>query len=192
MNTETNSRSILLPVVLAVLALAWRAAKLTLGVHDWIPNFSPWVALAFAGAAVMPRKTPWWLWPALLLGIDLACHPQDIAGTWLIYLCLGASALWGSLLRGKASILGVLGGTIACSLAYYLITSTQAWMMNPIYAKSVAGWFSAITIGDPNWPQAWTFALRSLMSDTAFALLLVLAYNSEARARELTPLPVAA
>jgi hypothetical protein len=188
-----NTRSLVLPAVLALVALAWRVAKLKLGLVDALPNFAPWLALAFAGAAVMPKQAPWWLWPALLLSVDLACHPQDIAGMWLVYVCLGAAALWGSSLRGNASIFGVLGGTIACSVAFYVITSTQAWLLNPAYIKSLIGWLQALTLGDPNYqPQAWVFLVRSLLSDLAFGSLLVLAYNSEAKARELAPMPVAA
>jgi hypothetical protein len=193
MNTKSDSRSLLFPIALAVIALAWRVAKLKLGMNDALPNFSPWLALAFAGAAVMPKQAPWFMWPALLLGVDLACHPQDIAEVWLVYVCLGASALWGSSLRGKASVVSVLGGTIACSVAFYLITSTQAFLMSPSYVKSFTGWLQAITLGDPNWqPQAWVFFVRSLLSDIGFSSLLVLAYNSEARARDLMPMPVAA
>lgn len=190
---NTNSRSLLFPIVLAVTALAWRVAKLKFGMNDALPNFSPWLALAFAGAAVMPKRAPWFVWAVVLLGVDLICHPQDIAGMWLVYVCLGASALWGSSLRGKASIVNVLGGTIACSVAFYVITSTQAFVMNPAYMKNFAGWLQAITLGDPNWqPQAWVFFVRSLLSDIAFSSLLVLAFNSEAKMRELTPMPVVA
>ena len=188
-----KTRSLILPVALAMIALAWRVAKLKLGMVDALPGFAPWLALAFAGAAVMPKQAPWYLWPALLLGVDLACHPQDVAEMWLVYACLGAAALWGSSARDKASVTGIIGGTVVCSVAFYLVTSTQAWFVSPAYAKSVAGWLQALTVGDPNYqPQAWTFFVRSLLSDTLFSAVLVLAYNSEAKAREMLPMPVGA
>jgi hypothetical protein len=65
--------------------------------------------------------------------------------------------------------------------------------MNPIYAKSAAGWLQALTIGDPSWqPQAWVFAMRSLLSDLGFSLLLVIAYNGEASMRQAVPMRLAA
>ncbi len=182
----------LFPLVLALAALAWRVAKLKFGMSDVLPNFSPWLALAFAGAAVMPRSAPFWLWPALLLGVDALCHPQDIAGMWLVYACLGGAALWGSSVRGRATVVRVLGGTLIGSVGFYLITNTQAWLMNPVYAKSAAGWLQALTTGDPAYAPTWLFGLRSLLSDMGFASLLVLAFNVEARARETAAMPVAA
>jgi hypothetical protein len=66
-------------------------------------------------------------------------------------------------------------------------------MANPVYAKTFAGWLQALTVGDPHYqPQAWVFGLRSLLSDAGFAVLLVLAYNGEAKVRSMLPMPVAA
>ena len=188
-----NTRSLWLPITLAALALAWRMAKLHFGLHDTLANFAPWMALAFAGSMVMPKQVPFWLWPVLLLGCDAVVHPQDIGSMWLVYACFAISALIGSALREKRNVTNLVGGTLACSLGFYLITSTQAWWMNPIYAKSVAGWLQALTIGDPSWqPQAWVFGARSLFSDLSFSLLLVIAYNGEANLRRVAPLRLAA
>jgi hypothetical protein len=185
----TSSRSLWLPVTIAALALAWRMAKLHFGLHDTLANFAPWMALAFAGSMVMPKQVPFWLWPAVMLGCDMLVHPQDIGSMWLVYACFAVASLVGSFLRDKRSITTLVGGTLACSLGFYLITSTQAWWLNPVYAKSAAGWLQALTVGDPSWqPQAWVFALRSLLSDLGFGLLLVIAYNGEANLRRVAPL----
>lgn len=188
-----NTRSVWLPISIAALAMAWRMAKLHFGLHDTLANFAPWMALAFAGSMVMPKKVPFWLWPAVMLGGDMLVHPQDISGMWLVYACFAIAALTGSALRSKRSVASLFGGTLVCSLGFYLVTSSQAWWMNPIYAKSAAGWLQALTIGDPSWqPQAWVFAMRSLLSDLGFSLLLVIAYNGEASMRQAVPMRLAA
>ena len=81
-------------------------------------------------------------------------------------------------------------GTALCSIAFYLITSTQAWGMSPIYAKTFAGWLQAVTTGDPAYqPQAWVFMVKALISDLGFALLLLAAYKSEASVRRVEGMP---
>jgi len=191
MKSDSPSRPLWLPVLLVAAALAWRVAKLKFGVADAFPNFGPWMALAFAGSLVMPRTLAWWLWPALLVGCDVVIGTGQIGEMWLVYACYGLAALVGGWLRERSSVLMTLGGTTLSSLGFYVVTSTQAWFMSPVYAKSVAGWVQALTLGDPAYqPQAWVFGMNALLSDVGFALLLVVAYNSEALVRKLGTLPV--
>ena len=191
MRSDSSSRLPLLPVVLVAVALAYRVAKLKFGMADVLPNFSPWMALAFAGSMVMPRALAWWVWPALFIICDLAINTGAMGEMWLVYACYGLAALAGGWLRERSSVLMTLGGTALSSLGFYVVTSTQAWFMSPVYAKSVAGWVQALTTGDPAYqPQAWVFGMNALLSDVGFALLLVVAYNSEALVRKLGTLPV--
>lgn len=176
----------LLPVALAFVALAWRVAKLGFGVPDPLPNFSPWLALAFAGAVVMPSVIAWWVWPLLLVVTDLLLATGEMSGMWMVYACYALAGLAGSLLRGRLGGMSVVGGTVLSALLFYVVTSTQSWWVNPVYAKSVAGWVQALTVGDPAWqPQAWVFGLRSMLSEGLFAFILVLAYNGEAAWRKV-------
>jgi hypothetical protein len=173
----TFPRSLWLPTALVIAALAWRVAKLKFGVADVLPNFEPFMALAFAGSVIMPRLMPWWLWPTLLLGVDLAIHSPQLGEMWLVYACLACAALAGGWLRGRLSALGAVLGTVVCELGFYIVTSTQAWFMSPVYAKTLSGWVQALTTGDPAYtPQAWVFLLTSLLSNAGFAVLLVASY----------------
>ncbi len=184
MNTTSTPRSLWLPVALTVAALGWRVAKLKFGITDVIPNFSPWMALAFAGTVVMPRTLPWWLWPALLLGCDLAVGTGQIQSMWLVYACYAAAALVGSQWRGKAGVMQTLLGTVLGSVAFHVVTNTQAWFHSPVYAQTLAGWWQAQSVGDlVHLPQSWVFLVRSLVSDVGFAALLVVAYLSESAFR---------
>lgn len=184
-----------MPAVLLACGLAFRAWKLNLGAADCCPGVSPWMAMAFTGAIMLPRALPWWALPLAMLGTDMVIQGaralEVLGSTWLVYLCWTASSLWGSRLRGKAGVFGALAGVILCSLGFYLITSTQAWLANPAYAKTLAGWSQALTLGDPAWsPPAYVFLIRSLLSDAGLSLLLIVAYNGEALMRSLRPLPV--
>lgn len=193
MNSSPAPRSLWLPVALVLAALAWRVAKLKFGVTDVIPNFAPWMALAFAGSMVMPRTLPWWSWPTLLIVCDLAIGTGQIQYMWLVYVCYGAGAIVGSLMRGQVGFLKTLFGTAVASLAFYVITNTQAWMFSPAYSQTLAGWWQAQTVGDLiHQPQSWVFLVRSLVSDLGFATMLVIAYMSESSFRRSPQISVAA
>jgi hypothetical protein len=186
----SSSKVIWLPVAVALVALSWRVAKLGFGVADPMPNFSPWLALSFAGAALMPRQAAWWIWPLLLVACDMLCQSGNMAEMWTVYACYGLAGLLGGALRKNMGALGIVGGTALASIGFYLLTSTQAWWISPVFSKTLTGWLQAITVGDPAYqPQAWVFAVRSLVSETGFALVLVAAHNAEAFQRRLAALP---
>ncbi|MBL9113830.1 MAG: hypothetical protein JNJ83_02410 [Verrucomicrobiaceae bacterium] len=158
---------------------------------DVLPNFSPWLAIAFAGGALLGRNPVVWVWPSLLVLSDLVWARSDIREVWSIYVVFAVVAFFGIQLRGKLSAFGVVGGTVLSAIAFYVISSSQAWLFSSVYDKSLAGWFQAITVGDPAFqPQAWVFAMRSVASEGLFALLLVIAYNGEAYWRHLKCLPL--
>jgi len=184
-----SGRALWLPAVLVALAVGLRAVKSTEMGADWLPNFSPWMALAFAGTLLFPKVLPWWSVVAAMVGLDLVVQGSVILanpGTMgLVYGCFGVAAFVGSRMRGRVGGLGVVGGAVVCSLVFYGVTNTLSWMAMPEYARSVAGWVQAMTSGLPGFPPTWTFLRNSLLSDAGFSLLLVLASQVEAVGRRL-------
>lgn len=187
-----SGRALWLPVVLIVLAIGLRAVKGTEVGADWLPNFSPWMALAFAGTLLFPKALPWWGVVAAMVGLDVMVQGSvilDYPGTMaLVYGLFAAAAYAGVRLRGRVGGLGVVGGAVVCSLVFYVVTNTLSWMVMPEYARSVAGWVQALTSGLPGFPPTWTFLRNSLLSDAGFSLLLVLAHNVEAVGRRVPKL----
>lgn len=187
------SSSIWLPLLLLAAGLAFRAWKLRLGAADPLPNVSPWMALAFTGAVVFPRHLAWWVWPLAMLAVDLLAQGGAalayFSQIWLVYVCIALVAAWGGALRGRVGMLGTLARVVGCSIGFYLITNTQAWLVSPDYARTAAGWVQALTTGVPGFPPTLVFLRNSLLSDLGFSLLLLLAYNAEALARRLDQIP---
>ena len=185
-------RALWLPLVLLVIALVLRAVKGTDWGQNWLPNFSPWMAIAFAGTALFPQRLAWWLPLAVLVGGDILIHGasllNDVGSMAAIYACFAFAAFLGLRLRGRLSALGLLGGTLVGTLAFYLISNSLAWFALPEYAKTLSGWWQAQTVGLPGFAPSWTFLRNSLLSDAGFAALLILAYNAEAAHRKTTPL----
>jgi hypothetical protein len=166
--------------------------------HGVVPNLnlSPLVAFAFVGTIVIPRPLPWWSWAAILLGVDLLSQgsavwqPHNLPAILVTYCCYIAIAWWGGRMRRTGpGVVGVLGGTVACSVLFFVVTNTFSWAADPAYIKTFQGWVQCMTIGTPGFPPTWMFFRNSLIADLAGAAVLLLAYNGEAFARGLHALP---
>lgn len=185
-----------LPLVLLIAAIVLRWMKLKgMVTLESLENFTPWMALAFTGTLLSPRRAAWFVWPLLLMLIDVAATgAKGITdpGTLAAYLCFATAAVIAGKLRGRVSLLGGMLGVLLSSLAFYIVTNTLAWVSMPEYAKTLAGWMQALTTGVPGYPETWQFLVRSLLSDTGFSLLLFAAYNSEASMRHCARIPLRA
>jgi hypothetical protein len=180
-------------MLLVASAILLRWLKLSPMGADILPGFSPWMALAFTGTLLYSRSLQFWMIPAAILLVDqfsFGGDLQSLKAAAPTYACLIAAALWATSMRGKLGILGTLGGVVTCSLGFYLVSNTFAWLGNPVYAKSLTGWWQALTVGVPGFPPSWMFFRNALMSDLAFSLILVLGHNVEARQRGLVRLPL--
>ena len=189
-----NRFSLLLPLILITAAAAFRYLKLGQGVQvPALENFAPWMALAFTGTLVFSKRVPFLILPLLLVVIDLAATGIRGVMHWEAIGVYGAFAIaagFASRCRGKLGLLGSLMGTLACSIAFYLITNTLSWFVDPGYAKTLAGWVQAMTNGLPGLPPTIWFLRNSLLSDLAFSCLLLAAYNTEASFRRQKTIPM--
>ena len=144
----------------------------------WLPGFTPLAALAVGGGYLLPRS----LGAAVPLG---ALWVSDLALTAIYGQSMGlglAVARYGSLLalalmgiglrtsrRGRAAM---ITGSLAGSMAFYLVTNTAAWFGAAEYAQTFAGWVQALTGGVPGLPPSWVFFRNSLVSDLLVSMLL--------------------
>ena len=146
-------------------------------------NFSAVYGLAFCAGAFFPPAMAWWV-PLLTLGATDALlniyYATNGAGNWdrgLLaiafflapnYLAYAALILLGKWISGRARFLVLLGGGILGAIVFYLITNTGAWIQNPEYPKTLAGWIQALTVGTPGWPHTWEFFRNTLISGGLF------------------------
>ena len=78
-----------------------------------------------------------------------------------------------------------------------IITNFFSWLSDPGYAKSLAGFVQAVTVGLPVYSATptWMFFRNSILSDLAFTCVFVLCVNlgrSSERSRATAALPRAA
>lgn len=186
-----RQKTLWITFALLVGALALRAASIHGGVADSWMNFSPLMAIVFAGSLLLPKSWPVWGWVALLLAVDLICRGTAVftygGGHWEIvacYACYGLAAFAGKTMQGRVGLLGGVVGALACSVVFYLVSNTVAWAIEPYYAKSAAGWIQALTTGVPGpWPSTLAFFRNSLIADLSGVLAIFAVAHLEASAR---------
>jgi hypothetical protein len=76
-------------------------------------------------------------------------------------------------LRLPPAILGSLLGV----MLFYGVTNTLSWLRDPAYAKTLAGWWTALTTGSAGWPETWKFLRNSLLSSALFSALFAVAWS---------------
>lgn len=77
-------------------------------------------------------------------------------------------------LRLPPTILGSLLGV----MLFYGVTNTLSWLRDPAYAKTLAGWWTALTTGSAGWPETWKFLRNSLLSSALFSALFAVAWQA--------------
>lgn len=177
------------PLLVIVLAAGWRMVA----VHaPALSNFAPLMALTFCGAVYFRDKRLWLVPFAALLASDLYLdyHHATIFGetwTWPSALvraaCFAAALPLGAWVAQRKGWVTLLGGALAGSLIFYVVTNTDAWVRDPHYAKSLAGWAQALTAGRPEFPPTIWFFRNTLVSDLLFTGVFAAAMEFAARRR---------
>src|SRR5258708_33871010 len=91
-------------------------------------------------------------------------HIDAFHYTQLVNYAVYALIIWlGTRFKPASSWLKLLGGGLPGAIFFYLITNTASWFQNPEYAKTLAGWFTALTKGTPGWPRTWESCANNLL-----------------------------
>ena len=173
------------PILLVLIAIVYRVVIGVAGMThmEWLHNFSPFAAIALCGAIYFPRRIAIVAPLAAFLVSDIILnahylatpHVTSILSVRMIpeYLALGLSAALGWKLRANPKAGLILGASIVGSIAFYVITNTGDWLVEPLYAKTFAGWVQALTTGIPGYPPTITFFRNTLASDLLFTAMFV-------------------
>jgi len=161
-------RKIWLPLVLMLVFAASRWPGM-------LPqNFSAAHALLFCAAFWLPGWMGWVLPMATIIVTDILLNlfhynasvfDPRLVTNWMILALFVVLAKW---LARRRSYGRVFLGTLLGALLFYLVSNTVSWMVNPAYAKTIAGWVQALTVGLPGFPPTWVFGLKSLLGTGLF------------------------
>jgi len=169
-------------IAAAVLLLVVVAYRIVLGMNGgadwtWLQNFSPLAALVLCGAIYFPRRIAILFPFAALLISDFVLNAHYGASMVSLamlpkYAALGLIGAFGWMLRDRPRVPLIVGAAIAGSALFFVLTNTGAWVVDPYYPKTLAGWGQALTYGRADWnPPTWVFFRNTLLSDVFFTLL---------------------
>ena len=168
-------------ILVLVLAAGWRV--FTLYVPEF-SNFSPVMALAFCAGAYSTsrwmRLAPFAALVASDLYIDhyyatVYHYEWSLAGAALRILCFAAALGIGIAVSRRRNWVNLLGGALAGSVLFYLVTNTASWHGDMGYSHDAAGWWQAMTVGHPQYYPTLFFFRNTLASDLLFTGCFALA-----------------
>lgn len=146
-----------------------------------LANFSPIAALLFCGAAFW--KTNKWMLPtALLVWIISSPIVNLIQGypihsaTLVTLIGFAVVAAIGFRFTRKSKSAGkLIFGTILGASAFYLITNTVTFFVDPVYTKTLEGYAQCMWTGSPahGGIPTWTFFRNSLVANTLGTVLFL-------------------
>jgi Ni/Fe-hydrogenase subunit HybB-like protein len=146
------------------------------------PNFSVAYAFAFCAGVYFPGALAWILPLGTMLVTDVALNVFYYhAPSFAFYLALNYAVYalligLGKLFGRKASFFKLVLGGLAGAVIFYLVTNTLAWLQDPAYARTIAGWIQALTLGRPDWcPTTWEMFRNTLLSGGLFTALFAAA-----------------
>ena len=137
-------------------------------------NFSAAHALLFCAAFWLPGWMGWVLPLATIIVTDILLNvfaydvtvlDPTLVTNWMILALFVVLAKW---LARRRSYGRVFLGTLFGALLFYLVSNSVSWMVNPAYAKTIAGWVQALTVGLPGFPPTWVFGLKTLLGTGLF------------------------
>ncbi|MGA3267282.1 MAG: DUF6580 family putative transport protein [Verrucomicrobiota bacterium] len=142
------------------------------------PGFSVVYALAFCAGVYFRGAAAWWLTLGVMAATDvtlnLVCyHVAPIAPFMLlnyaVYAVLIALGKW---FGPRAPFLKLLLGGLLGAVIFYLVTNTLSWLQDTAYARTLAGWIQALTLGRPDFhPTTLEFFRNTLLSTGLFTAL---------------------
>ena len=161
-------------VLLIVLATLYRLLPT---VDQSLSNFSPVMAIAFCGAVYFRNR---WLWLVPFAALALSdvyinhFYVKEYGFSWPVSgliartACFAGALAIGAWVARRKSWLHLLNGALLSALVFYVVTNTQSWAADPFYAKTIAGWWQALTVGHPEYPPTVYFFRNTLFGDLMF------------------------
>jgi hypothetical protein len=191
--------TVMLAALILIIAVAlYRVCYALAGSPGAWANFSPLAAILLCSAVYLPRKIILLagLGPLVIADLILNAHyhaPMVDTGMLSRYFCFGLILILGYIVRKQQhfKLFFLFSSTLAGSCLFYLITNTATWMSTPDYAKTMPGWWQALTIGVPGFPPTLFFFRNTLLSDLFFTALFVVTQaifsRSPSRMAEVPP-----
>ncbi len=145
-------------------------------------NFSAAYAIAFCAGVYFSGAMAWWLPLGVLLVTDVLLnvfyYGVSPFNSYVIVKTLGFVGIVaiGRCFKPKTGWLKLVFGGFLGAILFYIVSNTASWFYDPAYAKTLAGWLQALTVGRPDFhPTTLEFFRNTLLSGGIFTGLFVAA-----------------
>lgn len=123
------------------------------------PNFAPIAALALFSGVYLKRQAAIVVPLAAMIASDLLIGLHSlILFTWGCFVLVGIIGWW---VRKNKNMMTVIGGSLAGSVLFYLVTNFAVWLFTPLYAKDLGGLMQSYIMAIP-------FFRNTLLGDLFF------------------------
>ncbi len=163
-------KKILTPQVIIIAAFVFAAAfiRLLSFQFEWW-NFTPIGAMAlFSGAYFKDKKMAFIVPIAAMILSDAFIGFYN--GIQVVYITMCIVVLVGFLLENRISVASVIGGSLAASVIFFLVTNFALIYPATLYPHTVAGIIASYTAGLP-------FFKNTIMGDLIFSAVLFGGYE---------------
>jgi Family of unknown function (DUF6580) len=192
----------MIPAFFLILVVVAYRIVTGLAIHSgttWLSNFAPLAAIALCGAVYFPSKFKFTVPFVALFVSDVVLNihygaPLFVPLMICRYFALALIGWLGLVMARHASLKTLLPASLAGSTLFYIITNAFSWLSDPGYAKNLAGFIQALTVGLPQYSATptWMFFRNSVVSDLIFTGLFVLCMKlgrSSERSRATSAVP---
>jgi hypothetical protein len=142
-----------------------------------LPNFQPLMAVFFCGALLSTG----WRGFAIPLGIWAITYPFGIGPIYDLpifittLMAFVVTFFLGKMWSKKPLPLFLVGSVLA-SVTFHFITSSAAWIGDPLYAKTLTGFWQSFWVGPPiSSIPSWVFLRNLCAANFLFTALVLLA-----------------
>ncbi|HDZ86694.1 hypothetical protein LCGC14_0847940 [marine sediment metagenome] len=134
------------------------------------PNFAPIAALALFGAVYLNKKYSIILPVAALIISDffIGFYSWKILAS--VYISFGLVGLIGLWVRKNKKVATVIGGTLAGSVLFYIVTNFAVWAFTAMYPHTLQGLITCYAVAIP-------FFRNTLMGDLFYVGLFFGSYE---------------
>ncbi|OYV05772.1 MAG: hypothetical protein CFE26_09825 [Verrucomicrobiales bacterium VVV1] len=168
-----------IPAILMVLLLVGFRV-LGSAMPETLPNFQPLPALLLCGVIFL-TGTQRWLIPMIAWVVtdpltSLLQHRPVLGWHHLeIALGLAATVAIARRVRRSPNWLNLLGSAALAALAFYVVTNTISFVVDPLYPRTLTGFVQAQWTGPAGYGPTWLFLRNLLAANLLFTALFSLA-----------------
>lgn len=145
-----------------------------------LPNFQPLPAFILCTVIFLRGPMRWWLplgaWIATDPFASLLQH-QPLFGWHHLAILFGMAATAGIAfsVRRRTTLFAALGASLIAAAAFYFLSNTVSFIADPLYSKTITGFWQAQWTGPVGFPPTWIFLRNLALANMVFTALFLLA-----------------